>query len=48
MLSIAGSPDALIKMVANHEVVRLVTHEASLEDIFLTFYSSDAEGNDAQ
>ena len=48
MLSIAGSPDALIKTAAQHEVVRFVTHEASLEDIFLTFYSDDQEVTDAQ
>ena len=46
-LSIAGSPDALIKAAAKHEIVRLVTHEASLDDIFLTFYSEDGEGGDA-
>ena len=46
-VSIAGSPDALIKAAARHEIVRLVTHEASLDDIFLTFYSEDGEGGDA-
>ena len=46
-VSIAGSPDALIKASARHEIVRLVTHEASLDDIFLTFYSEDGEGGDA-
>ncbi len=40
-VSITGSPDALIKAAAEHEIVRLVTHEASLDDIFLTFYSDD-------
>ena len=46
-LSIAGSPDGLIKAAARHEIVRIVTHEASLDDIFLTFYSEDGEGGDA-
>ena len=46
-VSIAGSPDALIKAAARHEIVRLVTHEASLDDIFLTFYSEAGEGGDA-
>ena len=40
-VSITGSPDALIKAAAQHEIIRLVTHEASLDDIFLTFYSDD-------
>ena len=43
-VSVSGSPDALIKEAARHEIVRLVTHEASLDDIFLTFYSEDGEG----
>ena len=43
-VSIAGNPDALIKVAARHEIVRLVTHETSLDDIFLTFYSDDGEG----
>ena len=47
-VSIAGSPDALIKAAARHDIVRLVTHEASLDDIFLTFYSEDGEGGDAR
>ncbi len=33
-----GSPDALIKAVARHEVVKLVSHEPHLEDIFLSYY----------
>ena len=47
-VSIAGSPDALIKVAARHEIVRLVTHEASLDDIFLTFYSEDGEDDGAR
>ena len=46
-VSIAGSPDALIKAAARHEVMRIVTHEASLDDIFLTFYSEDGGVSDA-
>ncbi len=45
-VSIAGNPDALIKAAARHEIVRLVTHETSLDDIFLTFYSDEEEGAD--
>ena len=33
-----GSPDALIKAVARYEVVKLVSHEPHLEDIFLSYY----------
>ena len=33
-----GSPDALIKAVANFEVVKLISHESHLEDIFLSYY----------
>ncbi len=47
-VSIAGSPDALIKAVARREVVKLVTHEASLDDIFLTFYSDDEVEHNAR
>ena len=46
-VSITGSPDALIKAVARREVVKLVTREASLDDIFLTFYSEDEVHRDA-
>ena len=34
-----GSPDALIKAVARYEVIKLVSHEPHLEDIFLSYYS---------
>ena len=33
-----GSPDALIKAVARYEVVKLVSHEPHLEDVFLSYY----------
>ena len=38
-----GSPDALIKAVARYEVVKLVSHESHLEDVFLSYYG---EGDD--
>ncbi len=47
-VSVAGSPDELIKAAARYKILRLVTHEASLDDIFLTFYSEDGENGDAQ
>jgi ABC-2 type transport system ATP-binding protein len=36
--SVTGSLDALIKAAAKFEVVDIVSHEASLEEIFMTFY----------
>ena len=33
-----GSPDALIKAAARYEVVKLVSHEPNLEDVFLSYY----------
>ena len=36
--TIMGSPDALIKAVAKYEVVKLVSHEPHLEDVFLSYY----------
>ena len=38
-----GSPDALIKAVARYEVVKMVSHEPHLEDVFLSYYG---EGED--
>ena len=35
---VMGKPDALIKAVARHEVVKLVSHEPHLEDVFLSYY----------
>ena len=36
---VIGSPDAVIKALARHEVTKLITHESALEDIFLAYYS---------
>jgi ABC-2 type transport system ATP-binding protein len=36
--TIKGKPDALIRSVARFEILRLVTYEPSLEDIFLSYY----------
>ncbi len=33
-----GSPDALIKALARYEVVKLVSQEPHLEDVFLSYY----------
>ncbi len=36
--NVTGSLDALIKAAAKFEVIDIVSHEASLEEIFMTFY----------
>ena len=44
--TIMGKPDALVKAAARYEVVKLVSHEAHLEDVFLSYYGEgdqDAE-----
>ena len=37
-----GSPDALIKAVARYEVVKMVSHEPNLEDVFLSYYGEES------
>lgn len=37
--TVMGKPDALIKAAARFEVVKLVAHESSLENVFLSYYS---------
>lgn len=41
-LVVEGSVDAVVKAAARLEVVRIVTHDADLEDIFLSYYRGDA------
>lgn len=36
--TVIGSPDALIKAVARYEVTSLISHDPSLEDVFLSYY----------
>ena len=36
--TVIGKPDALIKAVARYEVTKLISHDASLEDVFLSYY----------
>jgi ABC-2 type transport system ATP-binding protein len=38
-----GSPDALVKAVAEYEVTSLVSREPDLEEIFLAYYGEDGE-----
>jgi hypothetical protein len=33
--------DPVIKELAHHEVIDVVSHEPSLEDVFLTYYGDD-------
>lgn len=40
-IEIAGSMDAVIKAAAAYEVVSVVSHEADLESVFLTYYGED-------
>jgi len=37
--TVMGSLDALIKAAAQFEVVNVISHEPSLEEIFLAYYS---------
>ena len=46
ILTIEGSVDPVIKAVARHELVNLVTHEGDLEEAFLAYYTN-GRGSDA-
>jgi ABC-2 type transport system ATP-binding protein len=35
---VVGSLDALVKAVAQYEVVNIISHEPTLEEIFMTYY----------
>ncbi|MEN6574641.1 ABC transporter ATP-binding protein [Methanobacterium aggregans] len=39
--SVSGSMDPLIKRISNFEVLNILSHEPSLEEVFLTYYSGD-------
>lgn len=41
--SVSGSMDPLIKKISNYEVLNLVSHEPSLEEVFLAYYSGDVQ-----
>jgi beta-exotoxin I transport system ATP-binding protein len=40
-LVVEGSMDAVVKRAATLAVSRLVTHEADLEDVFLSYYAGE-------
>ena len=42
LFSVEGEADALVKALARHRVVAIDSHEADLEDIFLSLYRSEA------
>ena len=42
--TVIGKPDALIKAAARFEVVKLVSHEPHLEDVFLSYYGEGETG----
>jgi ABC-2 type transport system ATP-binding protein len=46
-LSVSGSVDPLLKALAGHEVVDLVSREPDLDDVFMTYYGDEGPGDDA-
>ena len=44
--TVVGSLDALVKTAARFEVSNIISHEPSLEDIFMTYYNGGK--NDAE
>jgi ABC-2 type transport system ATP-binding protein len=46
-LSVEGSLDAVVKQAARFTVVNVETREASLEDLFLTFFGADGSAPEA-
>ena len=39
--TVAGELDALVKAVAQHQVVNVISHEPSMEEIFLAYYNQE-------
>jgi ABC-2 type transport system ATP-binding protein len=44
-LLVEGSPDALVKELARHEIADLISHEPDLEDVFLSYYSDAVDAS---
>jgi ABC-2 type transport system ATP-binding protein len=42
-LAISGELDGVVKVVSQHQVVTMTSHEPSLEDIFLRYYEGDGK-----
>jgi ABC-2 type transport system ATP-binding protein len=45
-LTMQGGADAVIKAAAKHSVVALTSHEPSLEDVFLRYYTGDDKADE--
>ncbi|MFQ5947769.1 MAG: ABC transporter ATP-binding protein [Acidimicrobiia bacterium] len=43
-LTVEGSVDSLVKAIAHYEVLRIESHEADLEEIFLDLYRGGSDG----
>ena len=43
LCTVMGKPDALTKAVARFEVVKLISHEPHLEEVFLSYYGEGEE-----
>ena len=41
--TVIGTLDALVKTAARYEVLNIVTHEPSLEDVFLAYYNEESQ-----
>ena len=46
-LTVSGTLDATVKMLARYEVVTMTSREPDLEDVFLAFYG-ERRGHDAR
>ncbi|MFE3383018.1 ABC transporter ATP-binding protein, partial [Streptomyces anulatus] len=44
-LAWAGSPDALLKLLAGHRITTLTAPEPDLEEAFLEYYQRDVPGS---
>ncbi len=42
--TVKGNMDAVIKTIARYEVVNVISHEPSLEEVFLTYYGGGEAG----
>ena len=45
--TVVGSVDAVVKAAARHEVIDLISHERSLEQVFLAYYTGDGDDTGA-
>jgi ABC-2 type transport system ATP-binding protein len=41
LCTVLGKPDAFIKTASSFEILRLISHEPSLEDVFLSYYGGN-------